>query len=100
MEPSRITIRLPKSLSSRSRVEVATAMVTLKSTYSVPDRAPDLESPVVVEQPAPAQPQGRRRGVALSPVSVRAQPVVLVEDHVAAVVQHVGEVVDLVPVGD
>src|SRR5260221_13468668 len=54
IEPSKITIRCLNSRSRRSWTEGATAMVTLKSTESGSDRAPDLESAVIEQQMAAA----------------------------------------------
>src|SRR5258706_16172086 len=73
-------------------------MVTLKTTLLVPYRTPDLEAPVVVEQAPAARAKRLDR---LPPLGwffrVRLIPV-LVEHHITASVEHVGKVVDRVPV--
>src|SRR5437660_9944086 len=67
---------------------------------SVPYWAPDLEAAVVVEESPPAGGKRVGRRLALGPVRVVAQVVLLVDHHVGAGIQHVGEVVDRVPVGE
>src|SRR5260370_33773371 len=85
---------------------MATAMVTNKSTArplrpfgSVPDRAPNLEAAVVIQEPAAARRKGVDRLRAHPGVAGVAEVGVVVEHDVGARVELVREVVDRLPGG-